>query len=497
MKMHFTQKTSEKVDALVIPVMEDSLSTAATNLDQEMKGAVKKALETEAFSGKSGEIYVISHYPEVGADHIVILGLGKAEDACKIAIEKAGAKLQAKLNGAKLATADIFIEDLGEIDAATVAEHLAIGAKLGAYQYDDYKTGDKKKEQSLTDLTFVLDAADQASVQFDVSDKVCDGALWTRDLVTMPGNELYPESFANMAKAELEPLGVKVQILSMAEMEEKGMGAIISVGKGSVREPKMVIMEYRGADDASEQPVAFVGKGVTFDTGGISLKPGAGMWDMKFDMGGAGVVVGLMKALAGRKAKANVVAGIGLAENMPSGCATRPGDVVTSMSGQSIEVLNTDAEGRLVLADTLWQIQESFKPKMIIDLATLTGAMIVALGHEFGGIYTNDDDLAGKIIAAGKEVDEAAWHMPLCDIWDKAIDSPIADMKNITAPSVGAGSATAASFLRRFIQDDVSWAHLDIAGVAWREAGLPVTPKGATSWGVRLLDQLVATHYEA
>jgi leucyl aminopeptidase len=290
----------------------------------------------------------------------------------------------------------------------------------------------------------------------------------------------------------LAKLGVKVEVLGEARMAKLGMGALLGVGQGSRRESQLVIMTWQGTN-AKTKPVAFVGKGVTFDTGGISLKPGPGMEMMKWDMGGAGAVIGLMKALAGRKAKANVIGVVGLVENMPDGNAQRPGDIVTSMSGQTIEILNTDAEGRLVLADALWYTQNRFKPQFMVNLATLTGAIIVALGHEHAGMFSNNDKLSEQLSDAGQEVDEKVWRMPLSDAYDKKINCAIADMKNIGGRD--AGSTTAAQFLQRYV-NKVPWAHLDIAGTAWADKGKPTVPKGGTGWGVRMLDRLVANHYE-
>jgi leucyl aminopeptidase len=277
-------------------------------------------------------------------------------------------------------------------------------------------------------------------------------------------------------------------------MKKLGMGALLGVGQGSERESQLVVMRWQGAADAKAKPVAFVGKGVTFDTGGISIKPAAGMEEMKWDMAGSGVVIGLMRALAARKAKVNAVGVVGLVENMPSGTAQRPGDIVTSMSGQTIEVLNTDAEGRLVLADALWYTQENFKPAFIVDLATLTGAIMIALGQHHAGMFANDDELSDRLTAAGRQTGELVWRMPLAPAYDKLIDSPAADMKNIGGR--WGGSITAAQFLQRFIQKGTPWAHLDIAGMAWSDKDAPTVPKGATAFGVRLLDRLVADHYE-
>jgi leucyl aminopeptidase len=322
-----------------------------------------------------------------------------------------------------------------------------------------------------------------------------EAVAFTRDLVSEPANELYPESMAQRAAGLAGPdlPGLTVEIIDEKQMQELGMGALLAVGQGSVRPPRVVVMQYRGAATDSP-PLAFIGKGVTFDTGGISIKPAAGMGEMKWDMAGAGVVIGLLRLLAARKAKVNAVGIAGLVENMPSGSATRPGDIIRSMSGQTIEVLNTDAEGRLVLADVLWYCQDRFKPKLMVDLATLTGAVVVALGHENAGLFSNNEEIAERLIGAGKAVGEPLWRLPLGDNYDRAIDSDAADVKNI-AGDRGAGSIIGAQFVQRFV-NNVPWAHLDIAGVAWSKKDAPTVPKGATAFGLRLLDRFVADHYE-
>jgi leucyl aminopeptidase len=313
-------------------------------------------------------------------------------------------------------------------------------------------------------------------------------------LVTEPANVIYPESFVERARAHLSPLGVEIEVLDEEEMGKLGMGALLGVAQGSVRPPRLLALRWNGVKDANKKPVVLVGKGVTFDTGGISIKPAQGMEAMKWDMGGAAAVVGTIKALATRKAKANVVGICGLVENMPDGKAQRPGDVVTSMSGQTIEVINTDAEGRLVLSDAMTWAQRQYKPEVMIDLATLTGAMIIALGHEFGGMFTNDDDLAVKLADAGLKTGDKLWRMPMGDAYNKLMDSPIADMKNSGVRE--GGSITAACFLGRFVDEGVKWAHLDIAGMVWSDKPGALWDKGATGFGVALLDRLVADNYE-
>ncbi|TVQ81944.1 MAG: leucyl aminopeptidase [Micavibrio sp.] len=478
-----------------------ALSKNAKDMDKKTGGALSRAVKASThFEGKLKQSLVVSGAGG-GVDHIIVLGTAGGKKLSATDLESLGATLVKALKDLKQKSAAVLV-DLpdGADSAAETAARFAFGAALHNYSFDLYRT--KKKDtlpKTVEKLDLVLGEAAAAKKLYAPMEKIAAGVFFTRDLVSEPPNVLYPESFVDRVKKELTPLGVKIQVLTEKQMEKMGMGAIIGVGKGSVRPPRMVVMQYDGlpknAPAAAKKPVAFVGKGITFDTGGISLKPGAGMEEMKWDMGGAGTVSGLMKALAGRKAKINAIGILALAENMPDGNATRPGDVLTSLSGQTIEVLNTDAEGRLVLADAMWYVQDKFKPKVMIDLATLTGAIIIALGHEYAGIFSNDDDLPKHLMTAGEDVSEKTWHMPMCTAWDKAIDSDIADMKNIGGRD--AGSSTAAAFLKRFVKDGTVWAHLDIAGVAWSKKDRPTVPKGGTGFGVRLLDHLVATHYEA
>ncbi|RZM12666.1 MAG: leucyl aminopeptidase, partial [Sphingomonas sp.] len=336
-------------------------------------------------------------------------------------------------------------------------------------------------------------APDGTDAAWATQDAVTRGMDLTRWLVATPPNILYPESFVEKVAAEVEGLGLEIVVVDEAQMAEHGMGALLGVSQGSRREARILALKWNGAGEDAPL-LALVGKGVTFDTGGISIKPAAGMEDMKWDMGGAGAVAGTMKALAARKAKVNVIGVMGLVENMPDGNAQRPGDVVTSMSGQTIEVINTDAEGRLVLCDCVTWVQKTYKPATIVDLATLTGAMIVALGHEHGGIFANDDSLADQLLAAGRATGDLLWRFPLSPAYDKIIDSPIADVKNV-GPR-GAGSITAAQFIQRFVDAGVKWAHLDIAGMVWADKAGPNYDKGATGYGVRLLDRFVADNFE-
>ncbi len=366
---------------------------------------------------------------------------------------------------------------------------------MRAWRFDKYRTKEAKdKKPTLAGLTLVTRAARTARTAYGRLGHIADGVFLTRDLVSEPANVIYPETLAARAKA-LTKLGVTVEVLTEARMRKLGMGALLGVGQGSSRDSRVVVMRWNGAPRGSKHaPVAFVGKGVTFDTGGISIKPAGGMEDMKWDMGGSGVVIGLMAVLAGRRAKVDAVGVVGLVENMPSATAQRPGDVVTSMSGQTIEVINTDAEGRLVLSDALWYCQTRFKPRIMVDLATLTGAIIVALGSYHAGMFANDDRLAERLTAAGKATGEHLWRMPLGERYDKDINSAIADMKNV-GKAREAGSTAGAVFLQRFV-GKTTWAHLDIAGVTWSKSDSPTVPAGSTAFGVRLLDRLVADSYE-
>ncbi|MBU6499702.1 MAG: leucyl aminopeptidase, partial [Rhodospirillales bacterium] len=365
---------------------------------------------------------------------------------------------------------------------------------LRGYRFDRYRTTEKAEDKARLARLTLLGADAKAKAGWESLRPVADGVFLARDLVSEPPNVLHPAEMAARCKG-LEKLGLKVEVLGPREMRKLGFGALLGVAMGSANEPRMVVMHWKGAPAGRKQdkPLCFVGKGVTFDTGGISIKPAGGMEDMKWDMAGAGAVIGLMAALAGRRAKVDAIGLVGLVENMPSGSAQRPGDVVRTYSGQTVEVINTDAEGRLVLADVLWYAQQKFDPRFMIDLATLTGAIIIGLGHEHAGCFSNDDELCARLLAAGEASGEKLWRMPLGAGYDKQIKSDIADMKNVGGRPGGA--STAAAFIQRFVNAR-PWAHLDIAGMAWSSKDAPTTPKGATAFGVRLLDRLVATHYE-
>jgi leucyl aminopeptidase len=448
------------------------------------------------FSGKADETLTIVAPGGVDLNHILLIGLGKPDQITDITVQDAGGAIVAAL-GKNAAEVSVLVEDLpgSNLAPSQIAAEIAFGALLRSYRFDKYRTKEKPESKPALQTVSLL-TSDPAAAEkiFEQREAVAGGIFLTRDVVSEPANIIYPRTFADRCR-ELTELGVEVQVLDQEQMAKLGMGAILGVAQGSVQEPYLVVMKYDGDPGASDtRPVAFVGKGVTFDTGGISIKPAAGMEDMKWDMGGAGVVLGLMKGLAARKAKVNAIGVVGLVENMPSGNAQRPGDIVTSMSGQTIEVLNTDAEGRLVLADALWFTQDTFKPRAMIDLATLTGAIIVALGSEHAGLFSNNDELSEQLTAAGRKVGEKLWRLPMNDAYDKAINSDAADVKNI-AGNRDAGSIIGAQFLQRFV-NNVPWAHLDIAGVTWAKKDSGTVPKGSTAFGVRLLDRYVADVFE-
>lgn len=497
MKIVFTEPALPKSGALLVTVMaEKSLLETARLVDSKTGGALARAIAGSRFTGAKGQILELLAPAGIDAERVLVYGLGKAEELNELTFEACGGEAVRRLasSGVKALTLACDPVRGSRLGLAESAARIAYGARLGSYRFDKYhtKTPDDSKP-SLTTVTVAVAGVAAARRAVQPLERIADGICFTRDLVTEPANVIYPVSLAKECR-KLEKIGVKVEVLGEAQMKKLGMGALLGVGQGSERESQLVIMQWNGGPK-SQAPVAFVGKGVCFDTGGISIKPAGGMEEMKWDMGGAATVIGLMQALAGRKAKVNAVGVAGLVENMPSGTAQRPGDVVKSMSGQTIEVLNTDAEGRLVLADALWYTKERFKPRFMVDLATLTGAIIIALGHEYAGLFSNNDDLCNQLIAASQAEAEGVWRLPLNDAYDKMLDSPIADIQNITNER-GAGSITAAQFLQRFV-DKVPWAHLDIAGMAWSKKDKPTVPKGGTGFGVRLLNRLVADHYES
>jgi leucyl aminopeptidase len=495
MKISFAKPQLPEDGALVAGVLDGKvLSATAKAVDEACGGGLTRAIDASKFTGKKDQTLVVLAPAGTTLTRVVLVGLGKASAIDAAAAQSFGGNALAAVQCSGDTAAAIACDDFDgmKVDAAEFAANVAFGARLRSYRFDKYRTKEKKEDKpSVKKLAVMTDAAKAKSV-FQSLDAIADGVFLTRDVVSEPANIIHPESLADECR-KLSALGIEVEVLGEKQMKKLGMGALLGVGQGSARESQLVVMRWQGAKDREAAPLALVGKGVCFDSGGISIKPAAGMEDMKWDMAGAGAVIGAMKALAGRKAKANVVGVVGLVENMPSSTAQRPGDVVTSLSGQTVEVINTDAEGRLVLCDALWYVKETYKPSAMIDLATLTGAIIIALGSEYAGLFASNDKLADRIAAAGQAVGEPVWRLPLGDAYDKQLKSDIADMKNVGGRE--GGSITAAQFLKRFT-GDVAWAHIDIAGTAWGKKDTATCPKGATAFGVRLLDRLVADHYE-
>jgi leucyl aminopeptidase len=487
--MKITFADAAKADIVAFIVDEgDGLPAGAASLDDASGGLLTEALTGARFDGKKDQEALIVLPKGSDSRRAVLIGGGKPKKRDSRILESIGANLVK--SHAKSGFNSLAVHAGSAEDAARVA----LGAKLAAYRFDTYFTKQKPDQKpSLTSVTVIVDDAKAAKAAFVPLDAAAEGTMLARDLVNLPPNDLYPASFAAKLK-DLSEFGVEVEILGELDMAKLGMNALLGVGQGSRKESQLGIMKWNGGKPG-EDPVILVGKGVCFDTGGISLKPGAGMEDMRGDMGGAAAVTGAMRALAARKAKVNVVGLVGLVENMPDGDAIRPGDILKSASGQTIEVQNTDAEGRLVLCDVLWYAQEHFKPKVMVDLATLTGAIVVSLGHHHAGLFTGSDDLADELTKAGLTEGERVWRLPMGPEYDSLLKSKFADMRNIGGRA--AGSITAAQFLKRFVKDGVKWAHLDIAGVAWVEgekAALDVS--WASGFGPRLLDRWIAQNYE-
>ena len=482
----------------VVAASEGGVFTpAALRADKACGGALSRGLKVSRFKGKTGQFLEVLAPAGLSVSRILLAGLGKPTALDAKAAETIGAEIARKLEslGEASAVLDIEAPKGATIKGPALAAHLAFGAKLRGYAFDKYRTKElDEHKKRLKEISIIARDAGAARRVWGALEAVADGIFLARDLVNEPPNVLHPEEFARRVKA-LSKSGLKVEVLGEAQMKKLGFGALLGVGQGSARESQLVVMQWQGGGKKKSAPVAFVGKGVCFDSGGLSLKPGSGMMGMKGDMGGAAAVTGAMLALARRKAKVHAVGVIGLVENMPGGDAIRPDDVLTSLSGQTIEVLNTDAEGRLVLADALTYTQRRFKPKFIIDLATLTGAIVQTLGSEHAGVFANDDKLADRLIEAGHAAGERVWRLPLGPFYDKMIRSKIADVKNIGGGN--SGSITAAQFLKRFIEEGTVWAHLDIAGVAWQDGEQKVMiPSWGTGWGVKLLDRLVSEFYE-
>ena len=485
MKIAFADRRPDGDYALVLPVAgKDRTSLGSIGPAQQ---SVVSALDRQRFEGEAASAAEQFIDDNGTQRRVLVVGTGAGTSAREGAEKLGGTAVSRLLTSGETRC----VIDLSGLNFdADAAARVGLAAALRSWRYDRYRTTLKDKQKPTLDEVVIVGGGNGAGQRYSQRwAPVYEGVSLTRELVTEPANIIYPETFVERVRASVKDTGLEVEVLDRAAMEKLGMGALLGVAQGSVREGRLLILKWNGGAKGA-QPVAFVGKGVTFDTGGISIKPAQGMESMKWDMGGAGAVVGAMKAIALRKAKANIVAICGLVENMPGGNAQRPGDVVTTMSGQTVEVINTDAEGRLVLADAITYVQRNYKPSTIIDLATLTGAILVSLGHEWAGLFSNNDELASQLQHVGEDSGDRLWRMPLGEPFDRLIDSPIADMKNV-GPREG-GSITVAQFIQRFIENGVRWAHIDMAGKAWSEKPSNTYDKGATGFGVRLLDEYVA-----
>ena len=488
MKFNFNSEfSSDKGVLLFVCVRNEPMHRYLTNLDKKKSNYIKQAMKIVNFNYKENNKLDLILPKGSKADRIIILGVNKNASFSDIDLGKLGSTITTILNNRKIKEASLILNDKN-FNANEVAL-LLYGISLNTYRFNKYFSDKKKiRENFLETINLFSGNYKNIKNEWKRFNAIKEGVFLTRDLVSEPSNNLTPLLLSKEA-LKLRKVGLKVEQLDEKKLKQLKMGALLGVAQGSANKPYVVTLEWRGNKSKKTMDYTFVGKGVTFDTGGISIKPSGGMEEMKYDMGGSAVVLGVMKALALRKTKANVSGVIGLVENMPSGTAQRPGDVVKSMSGQTIEVINTDAEGRLVLADILWYAQQKFQPKKIVDLATLTGAIIVSIGQEKAGMFSNNKDFADELTELGLKVGEEVWNMPVDDSYEKDIKSDIADMKNVGSGR-GAGSTAGAIFLKRFIKNTI-WMHLDIAGVTWAKSDRPMTPKGGSGFGVRLLDELV------
>ena len=493
MKIEYVDAKIEATEATALAVLafeDGEYSPGAEALDTQMGGALKRAVAASRFKGQVGQTVSILAPSGVAAGRVLVIGAGKQGAFDAKTAESVGA---VAYNAAKDTGSERLLLMMGPAGTERQA-HAGFGIRLAAYRFDKYRTTEKpEKKPTVTSVEIAAADPKAASKAFKALAGLADAICYARDLVSEPANILFPAEYARRVE-QLTKLGLEVEVLGEKEMKKLGMGSLLGVGQGSVRESQLVVIQWKGAKDPKAAPIAFIGKGVCFDTGGISLKPADGMEEMITDMAGSAAVAGAMYALAARKAKVNAVGILGLVENMPDAAAQRPGDVVTSMSGQTIEVINTDAEGRLVLADAIWYCQDRFKPQFMIDLATLTGAIVVALGKDLAGLYCNNEPLAEHLLATSKATDDALWRMPLPPQYEKQLESGVADMKNIGGRP--GGSITAALFIQKFT-NGLPWAHIDMATTAWKPGStVPTIPSGATGFGVRLLDRLSADFCE-
>jgi leucyl aminopeptidase len=497
------QPLSADLEPTVVVLAGDdvALGSRGREIDQRAGGAILKAVEAAQYKGRKKSTVEVLAPPRLGSvNRVILLGTGKTGELSENDWVLLGGTAGGAISARKTKSASLIAEaaDTGGTKPEAIAAMLAFGTALRQYEFRKYLTKRRSEDENnnepdgLQKLVIHCADPDKARAAFARYEAVANGTVTARDLVNEPANELGPVEFANRVK-ELESSGLEIDILEAEEIEKLKMGALLAVAQGSPRPARVVILQWHGAKSKRAKPLAFIGKGVVFDTGGISIKPAAGMEDMKGDMGGAAAVVGLMQALAERKANVNVVGIIGLVENMPSGTATRPGDIVRAHSGQTVEILNTDAEGRLVLVDLISYVQERFKPRLIVDLATLTGAIMVSLGKEYAGLFVNDDKLAADLLEASSETGEKLWRMPLDKAYDKMLESKNADIKNIGGR--WAGACTAAAFIKFFVKD-TPWAHIDLAGTAMDAPKSEINPSWGSGWGVRLLDRFVSDKYE-
>jgi leucyl aminopeptidase len=492
------QETKRTV-CLAFSEVKGGFSPILKELDTQSSGLVTRAAAIAKFSGTKKTSLDLLAPAGLDIERLIVFGLGAVDKYAETDWLALGGRIRARLAQARAAAADIILESAVSGISGRDAASVALGFLLRGYEFKKYKKKKKENEDDepetgeVKSVRILCPQPEEAKAHFEAFRAVADGVFLARDLVNEPPNVLDPDEFAARAVA-LKDKGLDVEVLDQARLGEIGMRALLAVGQGSAKPSSVVIMRWNGARQSDARPILLVGKGVCFDTGGISIKPAAGMEEMKGDMGGAAAVIGAMLALAARKAKVNAVGVLGLTENMPSGTAQRPGDIVTALSGQTIEVINTDAEGRLVLADIMWYAQEQFQPQAMVTLATLTGAIIVALGKEHAGLFANNDELAERLAAAGRETGEKVWRLPLDAKYDKQINSKVADMKNIGGRD--AGSITAAQFLQRFVKNGTAWAHLDIAGTAMGSPQTDVNQGWASGYGVMLLERLVSKFYE-
>ncbi|MEJ0035571.1 MAG: leucyl aminopeptidase [Gammaproteobacteria bacterium] len=498
MKIRFAPKPPSGVDAIAVFVEPGAQwQGPAAELDNKCQGQLRRACRVAKFKGSAAEVCEVLAPAGLDVSRVLIVGLGPLKDANPAVFENIGGTLCAHTMGS--VDGALVVDTTGlesaAVDAADMPARIAFGARLRAYRFDRYRTERRKESQpTLAEIAFVTPRARACETRFKRLEAVAAGVFLTRDLVAEPPNVLYPKEFAQRLR-QLTQHGIKVEVLGEKKLKQLGFGALLGVSQGSLFEPQVVICEYDGTGGRGKRaPIVLAGKGVTFDAGGINIKPTAGLETLKMDMGGAASVAGTLMTLALRKARCHVIGICGLVENMPSGSAQRPGDVVKTLSGKTVEVINTDAEGRLVLCDILWYAQERYKPRVIVDMATLTGAIVIALGQEYAGLFCNDGPLASQLIAAGERTGDRLWQYPMGEAYDKHLNSLIADMRNL-GPNEGR-SIIAAQFIKRFVQPGVAWAHVDFGGMVWAEQDTALSPQGATGFGVRLLDEWISTHHE-